>query len=30
MVLKIIKFDKKINIIDVGASDGISVKYFLK
>jgi FkbM family methyltransferase len=27
--LKIIKFDKKINIIDVGASDGISVKYFL-
>ena len=26
--LKILKFKKKINIIDVGASDGVAVKYF--
>ena len=26
--LKILKFGKKINIIDVGASDGIAAKYF--
>ena len=25
-----LKFDKKINIIDVGASDGIATKFFLK
>ena len=26
--LKILKFEKKINIIDVGASDGVAAKYF--
>ena len=26
--IKLLKFKKKINIIDVGASDGVAVKYF--
>lgn len=28
--LKLLKFDKKINIFDIGASDGIASKFFLK